>query len=541
MKIKFQQAFNAHKDGKLKEAEHLYRSILVEQPQHTAACNNLGYLLYCNGKLNEAKIFLKKAIKFKPDYSEAYINLGEIELKLNKLEKAEIIFKKVIELKPGFIRAYKILGKILYDLNKLEEAIKYFKKVIEFEPGDSLTYSNLGNVQNEYGKFEDAEVSFDEAKKLNPNLPEVHVNIGALKTNLGKLEEAEASFKKAIELKPNSVKAYYGLSKIKKFKKEDEYFIEMSRLSQDTSLSDDKLCYINFAFAKAAEDLNQYAKSFKFYSKANKLHKKKINYNISQDIELFDQIKKIHPNIKENSLKKENELNKPKITFILGMPRSGTSLVEQIISCHSKVYGAGELKKIEQFGHNIVTGISRDIKKNLIELRKNYYDILQNLSNGMYMVTDKMPLNFRYIGMICSAFPDAKIVHVKRDSAATCWSNFRNYFESKDLGFCYDLDDLANYYNMYQNLMKFWEKQYDDRIYNINYETLTSNQEIQIKKLIQYLDLEWEQECLKPEDNKRRVITASKFQVKQKIYQDSSKKWKKFEPFLNGVFDHISN
>ena len=154
-------------------------------------------------------------------------------------------------------------------------------------------------------------------------------------------------------------------------------------------------------------------------------------------------------------------------------------------------------------------------------------------------VTDKMPQNFLFLGLIAAAFPESKIIHVKRDPAAVCWANYKQYFTSKSLSYCYDLNDIIKYHSLYLNLMEFWEKKLIDRIYNLDYELLTINQEDETKKLIKYLGLNWDVRCLFPQNNKRRIVTASNTQVREKVYKDSSQKWKKFKPFLNGIFDYF--
>jgi hypothetical protein len=150
-----------------------------------------------------------------------------------------------------------------------------------------------------------------------------------------------------------------------------------------------------------------------------------------------------------------------------------------------------------------------------------------------------MPENFKYIGLILLAFPEAKIIHVKRNPAATCWSNFTHYFPAKGLGHCYDLNDLVNYFGLYQELMQFWQNQSRDRIYNLNYDHLTMNQEKETRTLLEHLGLQWEEGCLSPQNNKRSVRTASQQQVRQQVYQGSSEKWLKFEPFIGGAFDSL--
>ena len=152
-----------------------------------------------------------------------------------------------------------------------------------------------------------------------------------------------------------------------------------------------------------------------------------------------------------------------------------------------------------------------------------------------------MPHNFLYIGLLTAAFPDAKIINVKRNSRAVCWSNFKQFFLSKALGYSFGIDDVVTYYKLYQGLMAFWEKRLPSRIYTLDYEELTISKENEIKKLIQYLDLDWEKECLSPQNNRRGVTTASNLQVREKVYQGSSQKWKNFKPYLNGAFDCLNN
>ena len=152
-----------------------------------------------------------------------------------------------------------------------------------------------------------------------------------------------------------------------------------------------------------------------------------------------------------------------------------------------------------------------------------------------------MPQNFRFIPLICAAFPEAKIIHVKRDAIATCWSNYKQYFVSNSLGYCYDLGDIVEYYNLYNELMKLWQSEYNSRLYNLNYENLTTDQEDQTRKLIKYLGFNWENACLSPQSNKRSVRTASQQQVRQKVYKGSSEAWRKYEPYLNGTFDSLSS
>ena len=225
--------------------------------------------------------------------------------------------------------------------------------------------------------------------------------------------------------------------------------------------------------------------------------------------------------------------------FIVGIPRSGTTLVEQIISSHSEVTGAGELNFVAQFGAAIATDFIEANNESLLDFRNKYLNRLQKVSKGNLIVTDKMPQNFRYIGLLAATFPEAKIIHVKRDPAAVCWSNYKKYFESKSIGYCYEIDDVISYHKLYENLMNFWTKTLSNRIYELDYELLTVNQENETRGLIEYLGLNWDEKCLSPQNNTRRVTTASNLQIRKKMYRGSSEEWKKYKPFLNGAFDGL--
>jgi hypothetical protein len=269
------------------------------------------------------------------------------------------------------------------------------------------------------------------------------------------------------------------------------------------------------------------------------LRKKLLNYNINQDIELFRQIKFTYPRIEQNSLAPDKLSKNLMPIFIVGMLRSGTTLVEQIISSHSEVTGAGELSFVREFGELIARGLSNPNTDALLEFRERYLMKLQSVSNGNLIVTDKMPQNFLYIGLLAAAFPEAKIVHVKRNPAAVCWSNYKHCFVSKGIGYSYAIDDVISYHKLYENLMVFWTNTLSKRIYNLDYEQLTVNQESETRQLIDYLDLDWNEKCLSPQNNTKSVKTASNVQIRKKVYRGSSEQWKKYQPFLKGALDGL--
>jgi hypothetical protein len=310
---------------------------------------------------------------------------------------------------------------------------------------------------------------------------------------------------------------------------------------QRPDLKDDDRCHLQYTLAKMNEDLGDLDAAYHNYVVGGKLRQKLLSYSFKQDELKFGRIKTTEPKLKDFAFDKPIEAATNIPIFILGMPRSGTTLIEQIISSHSRVHGAGELPFLNRFGGTLSDGNQTVNSESVLQIRNAYLNELEKVSNGCQFVTDKMPQNFLQIGLILKALPEAKVIHVKRDPAATCWSNFKHYFSANGIGYSYDLSDTVNYFKLYQDLMDFWDQQYSDQIYHLDYDKLTFEQEPETRKLIEYLKLGWEGDCLSPHKNKRSVRTASQQQVREKVYTGSSQAWRKFEPYLNGVFDEFEH
>ena len=270
-------------------------------------------------------------------------------------------------------------------------------------------------------------------------------NIAVCYQDMGQNEYALNYLRRVIRLNPNSVESYRMMTLIKKFSAGDPDISQMTDLHQ-TNLSKRDRVKICFALAKVFEDLGLFKKAFGFLEEGNAILKELLGYEGGQDKQLFSMIKKSSRNIEKCAIENFKHGETPIPIFIIGMPRSGTTLVEQIISSHSQVMGGGELKDIIFYGISILTGKTSCSEKKLVEFRNLYLDKITSIANENLYITDKMPQNFLGICLICSAFPEAKIIHVKRDPAATCWSNFRNYFPD-DLGYSCSLQDVVNYYN----------------------------------------------------------------------------------------------
>ena len=532
-----QPIINLYNQGQLQQALSESSQLLERFPNSVILYNIAGA---CNAGLMQFDAAInnyKQALKINPDFADAYNNMGNALKDKGDSEAAIESYKQALKIKPDYAQAYNNMGNALKDKGDSEAAIESYKQALKIKPDYAHAYNNMGNTLSEKGDLEAAIENYKQALKIKPDYVQAYNNIGIALKDKGDLEAAIESYKQALKIKPDYAEVYRNLSNIHRYKEHDEYFLKMQSLCQSSSVSDEQRCHLNFALSKASEDLNEVGQSFNYLKIGNELRKKILSYDIKKDIELFSQLKKAYPSIALQSVVESSDL---KPIFILGMPRSGTTLVEQIVSSHSEVTGAGELSYVSRFGDSTARGAIKPNAKMILDFRQRYLEALKKRSDGRSIVTDKMPQNFLYVGLIFSAFPDAKVIHVNRDPAATCWSNYKHYFIDKGLGYCYDLDDTVTYFGLYTDLMQFWLGHYGDRIYNINYDNLTMNQDDETRKLIEYLELEWENDCLSPQHNKRSVRTVSQQQVRQKVYQGSSQQWHKFEPYLNGAFDQLT-
>ena len=532
---------DCYQRGQYDQAEKLALSIIQNFPRHQFSWKVLGALYGRKGRKTEELNANQKAVALAPNDAEAHNNLGITFQEMGILEKSEASLRHSLALDFGSAEGHYNLGVTLKAQNNLEEAETSYRQAISIKPDFAEAHSNLGITLKELGRLDEALASYTQAIALKPDYAEAHYNLGITLQELGRLDEAEASCNQAIAFKPDYAEAHRNLTSMKKFDGQDEQYSKMLELYFDEKISEEKRCHINFGLAKACEDLGNFEQAFAHYSEGNELRKKLLNYDINQDLELFRQIKSYYPRIEQNSLESHKLSKDLTPIFIVGMPRSGTTLVEQIISSHSKVTGAGELSYAAQFGTVIANGCSEANDEVLLEFRHKYLEKLKNVSKKNLIVTDKTPQNFLYLGLLAAAFPEAKIIHVKRNPAAVCWANYKQYFASKNLGYCYALDDIINYHSLYENLIEFWTNKLGKRIYNLDYELLTVNQESETRQLINYLGLDWDEKCLSPESNTRSVATASNVQIREKVYQGSSTQWKKYQPFLNGALDGLQS
>ena len=525
--------------GKLDAAIEAYERALSLKPDYADACNNIGISLQIQGKLDEAIEAFERALSLKPDFADAFNNMGNALKDQGKLDEAIEAYERALSLKPDFDDAFNNMGNALKDQGKLDEAIEAYERALSVKPDFDDAFINMGNALKDQGKLDDAIKAYERALSLKPDFADAFNNMGNALKDQGKLDGAIEAYKKALDIKPGSAESHRNLSTIVKYEANNPQIASVTDLIGNEDLSEADRCQLHFALAKMKDDLGDFSAAFDNYVSGGMLRSRLLDYDLEQDQTLFNKIKKTSVKLGEVSLTKSQDTLSHTPIFILGMPRSGTTLFEQIVSCHSQVHGAGELPFLSLFGLALSTGDQTADSETLLKFRDSYLAELTKLSSDKPFVTDKMPHNFLYIGLILNAIPEAKIIHIKRDPGATCWSNFKHYFPAQGLGYSYKLSDTANYYKLYQDLMRFWDELYGGQILHMDYDRMTVEQEPETRSLIDSLGLSWEAKCLSPHENQRSVRTASQQQVRKKMYTGSSQAWRQFEPYLDGAFDDL--
>tara|TARA_B110000008_G_scaffold276479_1_gene315843 strand:- start:242 stop:2059 length:1818 start_codon:yes stop_codon:yes gene_type:complete len=534
-------------NGKIQEALQVVEPLIDKYPDESILFNIRGVCNKANNQFNDAIDDFNHAVSIKPDYAEAYYNLGVTLREIGNPNAAIIVYQKALSINHHYVNAHNNLGQIFLVKEDFNAAIEHLEWAVAFNPEFSSAHNNLGSSFLGLNKIHDAIQSFNRALELNPNYAIPYYNLGVCYQRIGEIKLAKENFENALALNADYAKAHHNLSSVKTYKSRDSQVIQMEELLSKKDLNHQDRVILCFALAKVNEDLENSEKLFTYLHDANKLRRDQINYSIekSENHNIITKKFFTQKSVKiQNEFHYENSSIRP--IFIVGMLRSGTSLIEQILSTHHQVYGGGELKNLT----NIIIPIMQEHLNNekhslshneFSTIRKQYLESLSKFNVSETVITDKWPLNFRNIGFILSALPEAKIVHVKRDPIATCWSIYKHYFSAQGNGWAYSFDDLSTFYGFYVDLMSYWHKLYPGKIYDLSYEELTVNQEKETRKLLDYCDLDWDEKCLNFQDNKRDVNTASVLQVRKKMYQGSSDAWKKYEEYLKPLVKSLKD
>lgn len=455
----------------------------------------------------------------------------------------------------------------------LYRALPFAEDTAKKWPASVTILMLLAELRAEIGAYELAQKAYAAAFKLDPKNVAVLTSMGRTLASMGKLDAAVQALSQAIKTKPDNADAYRELAEIlflkgdhdpacnalhaslkydpengsvhrrlavsTKYLNEDKHVKTIASLISKAKKADTNLANLHFAYAKAMEDLSRPEIAFEHYVKGGRIQKAVLGYSINKDVDLFSQLESTQSGLLGHRIDMSCGPKDVTPIFILGMPRSGTTLLEQITSSHSDVTAGGEINQLTKSVSYMLLN-NTEVEANLLsKLREGYLSYVGRRANGVRYITDKMPHNFRNVSLISKCFPEAKIVHVSRDPRATCWSNFKHFFTAAGLGYSWDIDDTVAFYNMYLDLMDFHREHMVGEMIEVQYEDLVADPDTEIRKLIAALGLDWQDACLEPQKNKRAVRTASQMQVQKGIYKGSSEGWRKFEPYLAEAFSKL--
>ena len=532
-------------NGQINEALKIVEVLIKKSPNVPLLYNIRGVCYQTIRELGNAIDDFSQATILKSDYAEAYCNLGITYQEKGDLVSAVNAYKNAIDNDNNYPTAHNNLGKIFLASGEIDSSIEHLECAITLKPDFADAHNNLGSAFLRINKLNDAIKSYKKAIALKPDFAVANNNLGIAYLRTGDPKLASKFFENAITITPGYATAHHNLSGVKVYKEKDKQVSLIESLLIENNLSQKERIYLNFALAKAYEDLGNHEELFKHLNEGNRIRKKEMSNSIADSEEHNELIKLFFNSNNINNIKLTYRDSLPiRPIFIVGMPRSGTSLVEQIISSHHEVYGAGEVNNF----HNIIMPI---IEKHAVNenynlkndefalIRKQYSNSLERFYANEKVITDKWILNFKTIGFILSAFPESKIVHLKRDARATCWSIYKHYFSDEGNRWAYDYQDLARFYKSYVGLMDYWHNLFPGKIYDISYEDLTSDQEKETRNLLRYCDLDWDENCLNFYTNTRAVKTASAVQVRNKMYQGSSDAWRKYSEHLKPLLDAL--
>ena len=437
-----------------------------------------------------------------------------------------------------------ILGFALSSQRKLIDATKIFEKIIKTQPDFYFAYNNMGNVLKDLCKLDEAKIYYQKCIKINPNYIEAYIGLGKIFLDLNKLDKSAAVFKQALKLKPENGELHRRLSQVVKYEQTSSHVKDMEKIISSGDVTHTQQMHLSFALGKAYEDMKSYDKAFLHWKKGNFLKRKQIKYSTKYQARLVKTIKENFTNDLFEKFKNYGNRDNTLI-FIVGMPRSGTTLVQQIISSHPKVFGVGESN---QFSNKINECFFKEngfLKENLYnfdpinfsKIGEEYIKNIRQLSADTKHILVKDLLNFTWLGFIKLIFPNAKIVHCVRNPMDTCVSLFKNYFVG-GVDFSYDLIEMGEYYNLYRDIMLFWNNILPNYYVNIFYEELINDPKKQIEKLLNVCNLEWNESCMQFYNNKHFMSTGSNsINIHQPIYKTSMQYWKRYEKQLQPLLE----
>lgn len=527
-----------------KLAIEFYQAAISASPQFVEPLNNLGVLFLQKQEFKQAWQYLNQAVVLAPNFADAHCNLGLTLLGLEQSANALLHFEKALQLKPDYAEAYYGYARVYLQQHNFTESECSIRKAMLLNPEQIEFYQLLSDIYHEQGHNTQALMYLDQALAIDPTHANLYLSKGNIFMGMNEISQAEEQFLK-VTTNPNlndRVNAHYSLVQLGKVTPDHGSLQALLSLSKDThALLPNKLEYLNFALGKCYDDIGESAKAFSYFSEGCRLKRQRITYNAADQIQ-FTQ--KLIDCFTQETIEHLKTFANPSALpiFIVGMPRSGSTLIEQVLAEHSQVYGAGEVKYLNHLlqkpiknGFNTlhypenILYFSSEICRTITE---NYLASLQHHSPKAVRITDKMPYNFMAIGLIHALLPNAKIIHVRRNPIDTCLSCYTQLFTEGQL-YSYELTELGQYYLSYERIMNHWRHILPaDAWLEIEYEGMVNNLKAEAQRLIEFCDLAWEPACLTFYKSKRQVRTASFVQVRQPIYTSSVERWRRYEKEL---------
>ena len=496
------------------------------------------------GQKQQAVNILLECLQHSPGHAQLSLKLARLLHQHGHNAEAVKILKKAHSASNSDLELSYMLAALLHVEGHFSQAKDNIKACIADHPESAQAYNLLGSTLIEQNQYDAAIDAFVQSIQLNPDSADAYNNLAWALRALGRKDEAIKHFEKAFAVDEQATEALSGLLLLKTYTEKSPEFTKVESLINSGQLNIKQSTELQFALGKAYEDIKDYPSAFRHFQQANKRWRKSLNYSIQSDQALFDALKKLFNKdslaqfSKASATSQQGEAARlqPQPIFVVGMPRSSTTLIEQILSSHSAIVGGGELPFLEQ----LLLTPDRSIKwsNSLSEtdrqgLAQRYLGQMQqhqalNIEETTRYVTDKLPQNFRFIGAILSLFPDAKIIHCKRHPMDTCLSLFKHHFPMAKHHYAYDLKELGQYYNLYEDLMQHWHSIAPGTIFDIQYEDLLENFEPEDSKLLAFCGLDFEAGCLAFEQNKRVVRTASSDQVRQGLFKQGAGRWQHY-------------
>ncbi len=544
-----QFAMKAHRAGDFATAERLYSKLLRQAPGDFNSLHLLGVIRAQQQRFAEADRLIAKALEIHCT-AEALNNHGSVLVELGRQEEAIARLRRALSMKPDYADAYFNLGNALNKCGKLEEAAKSFTDAVKFRPDHLDAHKNLCKCLHVLKRDAEAISALRRAIEISPRDPGLSFNLAILLQDAGDLEESRQLFEHTIACEPQFVGAHYYLAQIGKVRSGDKVLVAAEALAQRAgTLKPKERSILNFALGKAYEDVGRYDESFLAFVEGNRRRRPMVDFDEEEMRQRFHGLKKTFTaGLLAEKAELGNDSNLP--IFIVGFPRSGTTLTEQILASHPQVHGAGELDFVGELTSGAIVNRQATIvfpeslahfsPEGLRGLGTAYVERLRRLAPWASHITDKMPQNFMLLGFIRLILPRAKIIHVKRDPIDTCLSCFSLNFAETNLAFTYDLGELGRHYRRYLDLMDHWRLVMpESSMLEVQYEDLIENFEAGARRIVDYCGLPWDDRCLEFHQTERTVRTASVSQVRQPIYRSSVQRWRRYEKHLGPLLEAL--